>query len=186
LEEEVVTALSLFDTTSRSNLLLLSIEEAIRLAFGDERNSLFQKAACNCHKLRCLLDNWGNVLTYDSQVSDPLKFFLYSDRATGHEIGDLIGERGKAAEPDWGVYSASKYAFFGLTEAIHFDLIKHGIKVTAICPSWVDTNMAQQAATPYKSDEMIQKEDILNTIRWLVKMSPKAAIKEVVIDCLSK
>ncbi len=93
-EEEVLTALSLFDTTSRSNLLLLSIEEAIRLAFGDERNSLFQKAVCNCHKLRCLLDNWGNVLTYDSQVSDPLKFFLYSDRATGDEIGDLIGERG--------------------------------------------------------------------------------------------
>ena len=93
-EEEVLTALSLFDTTSRSNLLLLSIEEAIRLAFGDERNSLFQKAACNCHKLRCLLDNWGNVLTYDSQVSDPLKFFLYSDRATGDEIGDLIRERG--------------------------------------------------------------------------------------------
>ncbi|GAX39791.1 Orn/Lys/Arg decarboxylase [Tolypothrix sp. NIES-4075] len=93
-EEEVMTSLSLFETTSRSNLLLLSIEEAIRLAFGDERKSLFQKAACNCHELRCLLDNWGNVLTYDSQVSDPLKFFLYSDRATGDEIGDLIIERG--------------------------------------------------------------------------------------------
>jgi len=93
-EEEVMTSLSLFETTSRSNLLLLSIEEAIRLAFGDERKSLFQKVACNCHKLRCLLDNWGNVLTYDFQVSDPLKLFLYSDRATGDEIGDLIGERG--------------------------------------------------------------------------------------------
>ncbi|MBD2605966.1 aminotransferase class I/II-fold pyridoxal phosphate-dependent enzyme [Scytonema hofmannii FACHB-248] len=93
-EEEVLTALSLFDTTSRSNLLLLSIEEAIRLAFGDERNSLFQKAARNCQELRCLLDNWGNILTYDSQVSDPLKLFLYSDRATGDEIGDLIAERG--------------------------------------------------------------------------------------------
>ncbi|MBW4567991.1 MAG: aminotransferase class I/II-fold pyridoxal phosphate-dependent enzyme [Tolypothrix carrinoi HA7290-LM1] len=93
-ESEAIAALSLFETTSRSNLLLLSIEEAIRLAFGDERKSLFQKAACNCHELRCLLDNWGNVLTYDSQISDPLKFFMYSDRATGDEIGDLIGERG--------------------------------------------------------------------------------------------
>jgi arginine decarboxylase len=92
-EAEVFTALSLFETTSRSNLLLLSIEEAIRLAFGNERKSLFQKAASNCDELRCLLDNWGNTLTYDSQVSDPFKFFLYSDRATGDEIGDLIVER---------------------------------------------------------------------------------------------
>lgn len=93
-EEEVITALSLFETTSRSNLLLLSIEEAIQLAFGDERKSLFQKAARNCHELRSLLDNWGNTLTYDSLVRDPLKLFIYSDRATGEEIGELLFERG--------------------------------------------------------------------------------------------
>ncbi|OPH09509.1 aminotransferase class I/II-fold pyridoxal phosphate-dependent enzyme [Cylindrospermopsis raciborskii] len=93
-EAEVLTAIALFETTSRSNLLLLSIEEAIRLAFGDERRSLFQKAADHCHQLRCFLDKWGTTLTYDPQVSDPLKIFLYSDRATGHEIGELIFEQG--------------------------------------------------------------------------------------------
>lgn len=93
-EEEVIAALSLFETTSRSNLLLLSIEEAVELAFGDERKSLFQKATRNCDELRCLLDNWGNILTYDSLVRDPLKLFLYSDHATGEEIGELLFERG--------------------------------------------------------------------------------------------
>ncbi|MEA5554198.1 aminotransferase class I/II-fold pyridoxal phosphate-dependent enzyme [Anabaena cylindrica UHCC 0172] len=92
-EAEVLTALSLLETTSRSNLLLLSIEESIRLAFGDERKSIFQKAARNCDNLRCLLDSWGNALTYDSQVSDPLKIFLYSDRTTGEEVGKLLFER---------------------------------------------------------------------------------------------
>jgi arginine/lysine/ornithine decarboxylase len=91
-EAEVITAISIFETTSRSNLLLLSIEEAIQLAFGDERKFLFQNVARNCHKLRSLLDNWGSVFTYDSQVRDPLKFFLYSDRATGDEIGQLLFE----------------------------------------------------------------------------------------------
>jgi arginine decarboxylase len=93
-EEEVITALSLFETTSRSNLLLLSIEEAIQLAFGDQRKSLFHKAARNSSQLRCLLNNWGNTLTYDSQVQDPLKLFLYSDRATGDELGELLCELG--------------------------------------------------------------------------------------------
>jgi len=91
-EAEVITAISIFETTSRSNLLLLSIEEAIQLAFGDERKFLFQNVARNCHKLRSLLDNWGSVFTYDSQVRDPLKLFLYSDRATGDEIGQLLFE----------------------------------------------------------------------------------------------
>lgn len=93
-ESEAIAALSLFETTSRSNLLLLSIEEAIVLAFGDERKALFRKAACNCDELRFLLAHWGDTLTYDSQVRDPLKLFLYSDRATGDEIGELLCERG--------------------------------------------------------------------------------------------
>ncbi|MBD2690678.1 aminotransferase class I/II-fold pyridoxal phosphate-dependent enzyme [Anabaena catenula] len=97
-EEEVLTALSLFETTSRSNLLLLSIEEAIRLAFETERKSLFQQAAGNCQELRSLLDTWGNTLTYDSLVSDPLKLWLYSNRATGDEIGELLYERGISYE----------------------------------------------------------------------------------------
>ncbi|MCP2730505.1 aminotransferase class I/II-fold pyridoxal phosphate-dependent enzyme [Limnofasciculus baicalensis] len=97
-EDEVITALSVFETTSRSNLLLLSIEEAIHLAFGNERKSLFHKAAQKCQELRYLLDNFGNVLTYDAEVRDPLKLFLYSDRATGEEIAALLLERGVDCE----------------------------------------------------------------------------------------
>lgn len=44
------------------------------------------------HELRCLLDNWGNTLAYDFQVRDPLKLFLYNDRTTGEEIGELVVE----------------------------------------------------------------------------------------------
>ncbi|AFZ28128.1 arginine/lysine/ornithine decarboxylase [Cylindrospermum stagnale PCC 7417] len=93
-EEETLTALALFETTSRSNLLLLSIEEAIQLAFGDERKSIFHKVAGNCDQLRSLLDNWGNTLTYDSQVSDPFKLFLYSDRISGDNLAKLLYESG--------------------------------------------------------------------------------------------
>ncbi|MEA5616809.1 aminotransferase class I/II-fold pyridoxal phosphate-dependent enzyme [Cronbergia sp. UHCC 0137] len=93
-EEEALTTLALFETTSRSNLLLLSIEEAIHLAFGDERKSIFHKVAGNCDQLRCLLNNWGNTLTYDDQVSDPFKLFLYSDRISGDHLAKLLYESG--------------------------------------------------------------------------------------------
>lgn len=93
-EEELLVALSVFETTSRSNLLLLSIEESIQLAFTESRKSTFQKTADNCDQLKRLLDNWGTILTYDPQVSDPLKLFLSSDRTTGDNLGDLLCEHG--------------------------------------------------------------------------------------------
>ncbi len=80
-----------------------------------------------------------------------------------------------------GAYCASKFGLLGLNESLYRELTPQGIKVTALCPAWVDTNMAQEAGTPLQPDEMIQPEDLLKTIRWLLELSPGACVKEVVI-----
>lgn len=43
--------------------------------------------------------------------------------------------------PDLAVYSASKFAVRGLTEALNIELEKHGIHTTDIMPLYVQTNM---------------------------------------------
>lgn len=43
--------------------------------------------------------------------------------------------------PDLAVYSASKFAVRGLTEALHIELEREGIHVTDIMPLYVNTNM---------------------------------------------
>ncbi len=93
-KEEVQTALSLFETTTRSNLLILSIEDSIYTAFGQEGRSEFVKAARNCDQLRKQIRNFGEVLSYNEGVRDPLKLFLESDRASGKEIEHLLYSRG--------------------------------------------------------------------------------------------
>lgn len=90
--EEVTNALSMFETTSRSNLLILSIEEAIKMAFNNHRKKTFDEVVHSCDAIRNLLDSFGDILTYNSQVKDPCKIFLISSRATGDEIGDLLFE----------------------------------------------------------------------------------------------
>jgi NAD(P)-dependent dehydrogenase (short-subunit alcohol dehydrogenase family) len=80
-----------------------------------------------------------------------------------------------------GGYCASKFGLLGLSESIYRELTPQGIKVTALCPAWVNTNMAQEAGTPLQPDEMIQPEDLFKTIRWLLELSPGASVKEVVI-----
>ena len=62
-------------------------------------------------------------------------------------------------------------------------LAKEGIKVTSICPSWVNTDMAQQAGAPLAREEMIQPEDIMRTIQWVLDLSSNTCVKEVVIEC---
>ena len=61
------------------------------------------------------------------------------------------------------------------------ELVPHGIKVTTVCPGWVDTDMAKEGGTPLASREMIQPDDLMKTVRWL--LSPAACVREVVMEC---
>jgi len=80
-----------------------------------------------------------------------------------------------------GGYCASKFGLLGLSESLYRELTPQGIKVTALCPAWVNTNMAQEAGTPLQPEEMIQPDDLFKTIHWLLELSPGACVKEVVI-----
>ncbi len=98
-------------------------------------------------------------------------------------IFNVASRAGKVGFPEEGVYSASKFALVGLSEALCKELAPQGIKVTSLCPAWVDTDMAQQAGTPLPSDEMIQPDDLVKTVRWLLSLSPAASVREVLIEC---
>jgi NAD(P)-dependent dehydrogenase (short-subunit alcohol dehydrogenase family) len=42
-------------------------------------------------------------------------------------------------------YCASKHAMIGFTRALAVDVAAHGVTVNAVCPGWVDTEMADRA-----------------------------------------
>lgn len=92
--EQVMEVLALFETTTRSNILILSLEDAIKNGYSESGQALFRQAIEECNILRSQLDNYGKILTYDPQVSDPLKIYLKSDRATGAELASLLYEYG--------------------------------------------------------------------------------------------
>ncbi len=92
--DEVMGVLPLFETTTRSNLLMLSLEDAVNRGFSEEGKALFFQAIQECDRLRDQLDQYGTVLTYDREVEDPLKIFLKSDRLTGAELAELLYDKG--------------------------------------------------------------------------------------------
>jgi short-subunit dehydrogenase len=86
---------------------------------------------------------------------------------------------GVEAFADVGAYNASKFALVGYSSALSQELAPLGIKVTALCPGWVNTRQAVTA--PLKPEEMIQPNDIALTVRYLLSLGPTASVREVVI-----
>jgi NAD(P)-dependent dehydrogenase (short-subunit alcohol dehydrogenase family) len=86
---------------------------------------------------------------------------------------------GKAGEPWLSVYSATKAAVVGFTQAMHKELGADGIKSTALCPAFVDTPMTDFIKGQVKAQDMIQVSDIAETVRVLLKMSPGCVVPEI-------
>ncbi|HEY5192651.1 MAG TPA: SDR family oxidoreductase [Solirubrobacteraceae bacterium] len=86
---------------------------------------------------------------------------------------------GKRAEAWLSVYSATKHAVVGWTEAMNKELGSSGIKSTALCPAFVDTPMTDFVKGQVKAEDMIRPEDIAEAVRYLLRVSPACVIPEM-------
>ena len=57
-----------------------------------------------------------------------------------------------------GAYSTAKHGVLGLTRAMALETATSGITVNAVCPGWVDTEMAQKAADTISAKTKISVE----------------------------
>ena len=86
---------------------------------------------------------------------------------------------GKRAEAWLSVYSATKHGVVGFTEAMNKELGSSGIKSTALCPAFVDTPMTDFAKGQVAAEEMIRPEDIAESVRFLLRLSPACVVPEM-------
>jgi 3-oxoacyl-[acyl-carrier protein] reductase len=107
---------------------------------------------------------------------------IMKKQKSGH-IFNISSRSGKIGFAGKGGYSATKFGLVGLSESLCRELSPMGVSVTTICPAWVDTDMARQGGTQLEPEKMIQPEDIMQTLRWILSLSPAASVKEVVIEC---
>lgn len=96
---------------------------------------------------------------------------------------NISSRAGKIGFPGWAAYGASKFGLSGMSESLYRELRGQGVKVTTIFPGWTNTDMAQECGSPVSPNNMIQPEDIMKTIRWLLSLSHGACVPEVAIEC---
>jgi NAD(P)-dependent dehydrogenase (short-subunit alcohol dehydrogenase family) len=108
-------------------------------------------------------------------------------RAAGGEhrsalVVNLSSISGKAGQPWLSVYSATKAAVVGWTQAMNRELNGDGIKNVALCPGFVDTPMTDFVREHVKAEDMISTQDIAESVRFLLRTSPACVVPEIVFQ----
>ena len=103
------------------------------------------------------------------------------ERQTG-DIVNISSTAGKTGAAITSAYSASKFAVFGLSESLMQEVRKHNIRVTALAPSTVVTDLAYSADL-IKGDpqRMMQPEDFAELIIAQLKLNRSVFVKEASI-----
>ena len=87
---------------------------------------------------------------------------------------------GKAGQAWLSVYSATKAAVIGFSQATQREVADAGIQVTALAPGFVDTPMTEFVRGMVEQEEMIRPEDIAEAVRFLLRTSPNCLVPEIV------
>ncbi len=101
-------------------------------------------------------------------------------RTTKGYIVNLASIAGTIPTPGLAAYGASKAALIALTRTLDREEAEAGVRVTALCPGFVDTPMATWTGIP--ADEMIAPEDCAEIVRALLRLSPHARVPVVVLE----
>ncbi|MEC1345174.1 3-ketoacyl-ACP reductase [Bacillus haynesii] len=90
-------------------------------------------------------------------------------------ISSTAGQRGAAGTS---AYSASKFAVLGLTESLMQEVRKHNIRVSALTPSTVATDLAiDSKLTDGNPERVMQPEDLAEYMVAQLKLHPRIFIK---------
>lgn len=99
------------------------------------------------------------------------------ERKSG-DIVNMSSTAGQKGAPVTSAYSASKFAVLGLTESLMLEVRKHNIRVTALTPSTVATDLANENNLLSGNPEhVMQSEDLAELLVAGLKLHPRVLVK---------
>lgn len=127
---------------------------------------------------------------WEQQIRTNLFGVYYTTRAVlpgmiERKAGDIVNissTAGKTGAAITSAYSASKFAVFGLSESLMQEVRKHNIRVTALAPSTVVTDLAYSADLIKGDPErLMHPEDFAELIIAQLKLNKRVFVKEASI-----
>ena len=131
------------------------------------------------------LEDWQQVINLNlTSVFQCLMGILpgMRDRHTGTII-NVASIAAKQPFPGWGAYSVSKAGLMALSQTLAQEERAHGIRVTAICPGAVNTELwdTETVQSDFDRSKMLTPEVVAQSILYTALLPPEAVIDELTL-----
>ena len=124
-----------------------------------------------------------NLRTPFILTQQALPYLKKSESATIINIASVVSHAGY---PQQSIYTASKHALLGMTKSIASEYYKDNIRVHAIAPGGVYTDMVKVSRPDLTSDGMILPSDIADIVHFFLAHRGNAVIDEIIVHRVGK
>jgi short-subunit dehydrogenase len=83
--------------------------------------------------------------------------------------------------PNWGAYSASKFALLALSRTLAQEVRISGVRVTALCPGAVDTPLWNSLDAGFDRTQMLSPETVAQWIVQTLALPSQAVLEEAIL-----
>ena len=133
--------------------------------------------------LKTSLTDWDRTLATCLRAPMVLVRLVLPDmlahgRGTIVNIASIAGKQGRAGEA---AYAAAKFGLLGFTQSLFAEVRDHGIKVAAICPGLVDTELIPPNKRVDRA-KFLQPADIADVVLDIVTSPLRACPTEIVLE----
>ena len=144
----------------------------------------------------------ANTQDWNTMIDTNIKGLLYvgkavaacmTERKKGHII-NMGSVAGKQLYEKGNVYCATKYAVDAITQGMRIDLLRHGIKVTAINPGAAETEFSvvrfkgdeETAKKIYDGLKPLSADDVAEVVYYCTTLPAHVCINDLTITCLQQ
>ena len=110
--------------------------------------------------------------------------FPYLRKSGSGRIIDIISMSGKRVKGNWVGYSMSKYAALAASHTARLQGWEDGIRVTAVCTGYVQSEMTEIHATNVQQEIMSRPQDIARIVSTLLLLPNESHVPEVLMNCV--
>ena len=105
--------------------------------------------------------------------------FIQRNIGTIINISSIAGKNGFVYGT---TYAASKHALMGFTKSLFLELREYNIRVSAVCPGSVETEMIiNSPIQPKNIDKVLKANDVAEAVKAIINMPQNALISEIEI-----
>ena len=112
--------------------------------------------------------------------------FPYLRKSGSGRVIDIISMSGKRVKGNWVGYSMSKYAALAASHTARIQGWEDGIRVTAVCPGYVQSKMTEIHAPNVNQEIMSRPQDIARIISILLLLPNESNVPEILMNCVSE